>query len=61
MDHFDYKNGALYANYEAREGRIFGLKKSKLCFLSFNFIFEGFYYITYIIVNMFKTWINYLL
>ena len=26
------KNGALYANYEAREGRIFGLKKSKLCF-----------------------------
>lgn len=26
------KNGALFANYEAREGRIFGLKKSKLCF-----------------------------
>lgn len=26
------KNGDLYANYEAREGRIFGLKKSALCF-----------------------------
>ena len=26
------KNGALYANYEAREGRIFGLKKSQLCY-----------------------------
>ena len=26
------KNGALYANYEAREGRIFGLKKAKLCY-----------------------------
>jgi len=26
------KNGALYANYEAREGRIFGLKKGKLCY-----------------------------
>ncbi len=26
------KNGALYANYEAREGRIFGLKKAALCF-----------------------------
>ena len=26
------KNGDRYANYEAREGRIFGLKKSKLCY-----------------------------
>ena len=26
------KNGALYANYEARDGRIFGLKKAKLCY-----------------------------
>lgn len=26
------KNGALYANYEARNGRIYGLKKSKLCY-----------------------------
>lgn len=26
------KNGAIYANYEAREGRIFGLKKAKLCY-----------------------------
>ncbi|WP_053002602.1 toxin-antitoxin system YwqK family antitoxin [Kordia jejudonensis] len=26
------KNGVLYANYEAREGRIFGLKKAALCF-----------------------------
>lgn len=26
------KNGDLYANYEAREGRIFGLKKAALCF-----------------------------
>ena len=26
------KNGALYANYEARVGRIYGLKKSKLCY-----------------------------
>lgn len=26
------KNGVLYANYEAREGRIFGLKKAKLCY-----------------------------
>lgn len=26
------ENGALYANYEAREGRIFGLKKAKLCY-----------------------------
>lgn len=26
------KNGALYANYEAKEGRIFGLKKAALCF-----------------------------
>lgn len=26
------KNGALYANYEAREGRIFGMKKAKLCY-----------------------------
>ena len=26
------KNGSLYANYEARNGRIYGLKKSKLCY-----------------------------
>ncbi len=26
------KNGVLYANYEAREGRIFGLKKATLCY-----------------------------
>ena len=26
------KNGDLFANYEAREGRIFGLKKAALCF-----------------------------
>ncbi|MEM6321600.1 MAG: membrane-binding protein, partial [Bacteroidota bacterium] len=26
------KNGALYANYEARNGRIFGLKKAALCY-----------------------------
>ena len=26
------KNGALYANYEAKNGRIFGLKKASLCF-----------------------------
>lgn len=26
------KNGDLYANYEAKEGRIFGLKKAALCF-----------------------------
>lgn len=26
------KNGDLYANYEARKGRIFGLKKAALCF-----------------------------
>ena len=26
------KNGALYANYEAKKGRIFGLKKASLCF-----------------------------
>jgi len=26
------KNGDLYANYEARNGRIFGLKKASLCF-----------------------------
>ncbi|MEP1778807.1 hypothetical protein [Reichenbachiella sp.] len=26
------KNGALYANYEARNGRIFGLKRSNLCY-----------------------------
>ncbi|WP_424000167.1 toxin-antitoxin system YwqK family antitoxin [Maribacter sp. IgM3_T14_3] len=26
------KNGVLYANYEAREGRIFGMKKSVLCY-----------------------------
>lgn len=26
------KNGDLYANYEAKEGRIFGLKKSQLCY-----------------------------
>jgi len=26
------KNGVLYANYEAREGRAFGLKRASLCF-----------------------------
>lgn len=26
------KNGVLYANYEAREGRVFGLKRASLCF-----------------------------
>lgn len=26
------KNGNLYANYEAKKGRIFGLKKAALCF-----------------------------
>ena len=26
------KNGDLYANYEAKNGRIFGLKKASLCF-----------------------------
>ncbi len=26
------KNGALYANYEARAGRIFGMKKATLCY-----------------------------
>ena len=26
------KNGALYANYEAKNGRIFGLKRSNLCY-----------------------------
>ena len=26
------KNGALYANYEARNGRIYGLKRSNLCY-----------------------------
>ena len=26
------KNGDLYANYEAKEGRIFGLKKAALCY-----------------------------
>ncbi|GAB5408437.1 MAG: hypothetical protein BalsKO_08020 [Balneolaceae bacterium] len=26
------ENGDLYANYEAKDGRIFGLKKAKLCF-----------------------------
>lgn len=26
------KNGVLYANYEAKEGRIFGLKKAELCY-----------------------------
>lgn len=26
------KNGALYANYEAKDGRVFGLKKTALCF-----------------------------
>ncbi|WP_025743524.1 toxin-antitoxin system YwqK family antitoxin [Aquimarina pacifica] len=26
------KNGDLYANYEARKGRIFGLKKASLCY-----------------------------
>jgi len=26
------KNGVLFANYEAKNGRVFGLKKAKLCF-----------------------------
>lgn len=26
------RNGYLYANYEARNGRIFGLKKAALCY-----------------------------
>lgn len=26
------KNGALFANYEARDGRIFGLKRASLCY-----------------------------
>ena len=26
------KNGDLFANYEARAGRFFGLKKSALCY-----------------------------
>lgn len=26
------QNGALYANYEARDGRIYGLKKASLCY-----------------------------
>lgn len=26
------KNGALYANYEARNGRVFGMKRSNLCY-----------------------------
>ena len=26
------KNGSLYANYDLRNGRIYGLKKSKLCY-----------------------------
>lgn len=26
------KNGVLYANYEAREGRTFGMKRSNLCY-----------------------------
>jgi len=26
------KNGDLYANYEAKEGRVFGLKKAALCY-----------------------------
>lgn len=26
------KNGVLYANYEARNGRVFGLKRSNLCY-----------------------------
>nr|WP_298999024.1 toxin-antitoxin system YwqK family antitoxin [uncultured Allomuricauda sp.] len=26
------KNGVLYANYEAKAGRIFGMKKAKLCY-----------------------------
>lgn len=26
------KNGALYANYEAKNGRVFGLKRTQLCF-----------------------------
>ena len=30
------KNGVIYANYEARKGRIFGLKKAKLCYSLVN-------------------------
>jgi len=26
------KNGAVYANYEAREGRVFGMRRASLCF-----------------------------
>ncbi|MDW3191393.1 MAG: membrane-binding protein [Cytophagales bacterium] len=26
------KNGALYANYEARNGRVFGIKRANLCY-----------------------------
>ena len=26
------KNGVVYANYEARDGRFYGLKKAKLCY-----------------------------
>lgn len=26
------KNGALYANYEAKNGRVFGMKRSNMCF-----------------------------
>lgn len=26
------ENGVLFANYEAKDGRVFGLKKAKLCF-----------------------------
>lgn len=32
MQHAYRKNGDLFANYEAREGRIFGLKKAALCY-----------------------------
>ena len=35
------KNGVLYANYEARNGRIFGLKKSNLCFTLENEEVQG--------------------
>ncbi len=30
------KNGALYANYEAKNGRVFGLNRSNLCYELYN-------------------------
>ncbi len=32
LQHAYRKNGAMYANYEAREGRSFGLKRADLCY-----------------------------